>query len=122
MPANLSSLYIFDNFKVQLAAQVLELLKNNHVETVFVPSNCTDQLQPFNLSVNKPTKDFLRKNLKNGMVYNQGTAVPIKFPLSTMKPLGAQWIKELYSYMIEHSDIAHNGFKAAGIPDIVSHK
>ena len=52
-------------------------------------------------------------------VYNQGTAVPIKFPLSAMKPLGAQWIKELHSYMLEHPDIVHNGFKAAGITNIV---
>ena len=39
-----------------------------------------------------------------------------------MKPLGAQWIKELYSYMLEHPDIARNGFKAAGIADVVSHE
>ena len=64
LPANQSSMCIFDNFKAQLTAQVLELLKSNHVETVFVPPNCTDQLQPFDLSVNKPAKDFLRKKFE----------------------------------------------------------
>lgn len=125
LPANQNSLCIFDNFKAQVTAEVLELLKSNYVETVFVPANCTDQLQPLDLSVNKPAKDFLRKKFEEWyavQVYNQGTAVPIKFPLSTMKPLGAQWIKELYSYMLEHPEIAHNGFKAAGIADIVTHE
>ena len=125
LPANQSSLCIFDNFKAQLTAEVLELLKSNHVETVFVPPNCTDQLQPLDLSVNKPAKDFLRKKFEQWyalQVYNQGTAVPIKFPLRIMKPLGAQWIKELYPYMLEHPDIARNGFKAAGIADVVSHE
>ena len=121
--ANQHSLCIFDNFKAQLTAEVLELLKSNQVETVFVPPNTTDQLQPLDLSVNKPAKDYLRKKFEEWyalQVYNQGTTVPIKFPLSTMKPLGAQWIKDLYLYMSEHPEIARNGFKAAGIADIVS--
>ena len=43
------------------------------------------------------------------------TTKGLQFPLSTMKPLGAQWIKELYPYVTEHPDIAHSGFKVAGI-------
>lgn len=91
MPANQNSLCIFDTFKAQLTTEVLELLKGNHVETVFIPPNCTNQLQPLDFSVNKPAKDFLRKKFEEWyalQVYNQGTAVPIKFPLNTMKPLG----------------------------------
>ena len=68
LPANQSSLCIFDNFKAQLTAQVLELLKSNHGETVFVPPSCIDQLQPLDLSANKSAKDFYKK-LKNGMLY-----------------------------------------------------
>ena len=63
LPVNQSLLCIFDNFKAQLTAQVLELQRNNHVETIFVLPNCTDQLQPLDLSINKPAKDFLRTNL-----------------------------------------------------------
>ena len=119
--ANQHSLCIFDNFKAQLTAGVLELLKSNQVETVFIPPNTTNQLQPLDLSVNKPAKDYLKFEKWYALqVCNQGTTVPIKFPLSTMKPLGAQWIKDLYLYMSEHPDIARNGFKAAGIADIVS--
>ena len=61
LPANQHSLCIFDNFKAQLTAGVIGLLKSNKVETLFVPPNTTDQLQPLDLSVNKLAKDFLRK-------------------------------------------------------------
>ena len=58
LPANQHALCIFDNFKAQLTAEVLHLLKSNQVETVFIPANCTDQLQPLDFSVNKPAKVF----------------------------------------------------------------
>ena len=31
---------------------------------VVIPANCTDKLQPLDLSVNKPAKDFLRKKFQ----------------------------------------------------------
>ena len=52
------ALCIFDNFKGQLTDDVLLLLERNHINTVFVLPNCTDHLQPLDLSVNKPAKDF----------------------------------------------------------------
>jgi len=49
-----------DNFKAQLTTEVLNLLEDNHIDVVFIPVNCTDHLQPLDLSINKPAKDFLR--------------------------------------------------------------
>ena len=92
------ALCIFDNFKAQLTTEVLNLLEVNHVDTVFIPANCTDRLQPLDLSVNKPAKDFLRGKFEEwyaAQIYEQGTSSPITFPLHLMKPLGATWIKEL---------------------------
>ena len=48
----------FDNFKGQLTDDVLQLLERYHIDIVFVRPNCTDCLQPLDLSVNKPAKDF----------------------------------------------------------------
>ena len=62
------ALCIFDNFKGQLTANVLQLLEENHLDIVFVPPNYTDRLQPLDLSVNKPAKDFLRDNSNNGIL------------------------------------------------------
>ena len=38
------ALCIFDNFKAQLTTEVLNLLEGNHIDTVFIPTNCTDRL------------------------------------------------------------------------------
>ena len=126
------ALCIFDNFKGQVTDDVLLLLERNHVDVVFVPPNCTDRLQPLDLSVNKPAKDFLRDKFQHwysDKVFDQlckndnddhESLEPIKFPLQVMKPLGAQWIMELHAYMLSKPEIIKNGFRAAGITDVLS--
>ena len=41
---NHPALCIFDNFKGQLADEVLQLLEDSFIDVVFVPPNSTDQL------------------------------------------------------------------------------
>ena len=49
-----------DNFSAQCTDDVLELLERHNIDTVLVPPNCTDELQPMDLSINKPVKDILK--------------------------------------------------------------
>ena len=35
--------------------------------------------------------------------------------LSIMKPIGAQWLLEMYEYFKSHPNLIINGFRAAGI-------
>ena len=37
--------------------------------------------------------------------------------MSQMKPLGAQWLIQMYEYMIARPEIMRNGFRIAGIVD-----
>ena len=60
------ALAFYDEFKGQLTPGIFSLLEANQVFVVEVPPNCTDRLQPKNLSVNKAVKEFLRKNFKIG--------------------------------------------------------
>ena len=55
---------IFDVFKGQCTEEILKVLEDNHIEHVVVPANCTDRLQPLDLSVNKPAKEFLRRKFQ----------------------------------------------------------
>ncbi len=48
------ALIIFDYFKGQCTESVVKLLAENNILYVLVPANCTDRLQPLDLSVNKP--------------------------------------------------------------------
>ena len=91
--ADQQALCIFNNLKPQLTDDVLQLLKDSFIDTVFVPANCTNQLQPSDLTVNNPAKDFLKTKFEewySEQVFINGTTALIKFPLSIMKPVCAQ--------------------------------
>ena len=49
-------LVILDHFKGQRTQKVLNLLKENHLMYILVPANCTDRLQPLDVSVNQAAK------------------------------------------------------------------
>ena len=89
-----------------------------------VPGNCTDSLQPLDVSVNKPAKDFLRAKFQewysekirdsiNSEKSEKEHVVDLK--LSIVKPMGAQWLIELYDYMLQKPDLIINGFRGSGI-------
>ena len=114
------ALCIFDNFKGQLTDNVLQLLERYNIDIVFVPANCTDPLQPLDLSMNKPAKDFLRDKFQmwhSDQIFDQlqddlsPVAEPVvKFPLNIMKPLVLQWMEDLEAYMLSHLNIIRSGF------------
>lgn len=117
LPSNYPALVIFDKFIAQGTDQVLQILQNNSTYFVMVPANTTDRLQPLDISVNKPAKDFLRNQFQEWyadqvcqQLKGDKAVQPVDLlKLSVMKPLGAKW-------MIKHFDhFCASGFRAAGI-------
>ena len=90
------------------------MLEDNHIDRVLVPANCTDRLQPLDLSVNKPPKEFLRRTFQEWFASQiaapleesdhtqQVNSHQVDVRLSIMKPLGARWLVELYYYLPLH--------------------
>ena len=111
------ALVIFDVFKGQCTDEVLHILADNNIEYIRVPANCTDRLQPLDVSVNKPAKEFLRRRfqewfasqitiqLDEGDTHRQH----IDTRLSIMKPLGARWLVELHDYLSDNPSFTVNG-------------
>ena len=106
------------------ASEVYELLKENHISVVLVPSNCTDKLQPLDLSVNKPAKDHLKQKFHKWYaekVTEQIDAgkspdeVVVDMKLTVMKEDGAKWLVSMHDYFQGHPEICKNGFVKAGI-------
>ena len=60
LPSDQPTLAIFDVFRGQQTQSIMDLLEENNILVVNVPANCTDCLQPMDLSINKSVKDFMR--------------------------------------------------------------
>ena len=121
------ALVIFDKFTAQGTENLLKLLEGNHIHVVMVPANCTDRLQPLDVSVNKPAKTFLRQQFHQWYaeqicqhLQEKTDVTPVDLRLSVVKPLGARWMIQLYDYMKSKPEIVQNGFKAVGIMDCIS--
>ena len=56
-----TALVIIDNFKGQTTKSVQNLLEDNNILVSMLPPNTTADLQLMDLSVNKPTKQYLQK-------------------------------------------------------------
>ena len=117
------ALEIFDVFKGQQTADIATILEENNIHVVDVPPNCTDRLQPMDLSINKAAKEFIRKQFSDWYATEVNKQLeegkqdisPVDLRMSIMKPLGARWLVSLYDYLNQQNDIIINGFKAAGI-------
>ena len=59
------ALAIIDCFKGQTTPRILSLLRENNIIPLIVPANCTDRLQPIDVSINKPIKHQLRTRFQS---------------------------------------------------------
>ena len=60
LPESFPAFAIFDFFKGQTIPGTYQLLEQNNIYPISIPANCTDKLQPMDLSVNKSLKDQLK--------------------------------------------------------------
>jgi len=124
LSADHPALAIFDVFKGQWTEEVLQILEDNNVERVCIPANCTDWLQPLDVSVNKPAKEFLREKFQDwyaSQIIDQfdKDMQQVDMRLSIMKPLGARWLIDLYNHICANPTFIVNGFAKVGILDIL---
>ena len=116
-----SALAQFDVFKGQCTSQVIKILEENNILYVTIPNNCTDHLQPLDLSFNKPAKDFVRARFQDWYgeeickQLERKVNEDVDMGMKCMKPLTAQWMIDLHGYLVSRPNMIINGFRAAGI-------
>ena len=64
---NQKALIIFDVFTGQMTTEIKEVIETHNLTVVNVPTNMTKYYQVLDLTVNKYTKAFTRKQPMNGM-------------------------------------------------------
>ena len=127
LEADKHGLLLFDNFNGQCTDGIFQLLEGHLINSVIIPVNCTDQLQPLNFSFNIAAKTFLCSKFQ--MWFAKEIALqkdgekprePVDLWLSNMKPLGAHWLVELYDHFKANPTVLLNGFRAAGITNCLN--
>lgn len=101
------------------------MLDSNHLRLAIVSANCTDRLQPLDVSVNKPAKEFLRRKFQQWYSeevrrqIQSGKTVKVNLAMSVVKPLGAQWLIAVGEYMQSNPSLITNGFKGILYKDLL---
>ena len=121
LPTSQPALAIFDCFRGQTTPEILSLLDKHNVIAIQVPANCTDKLQPMDVSINKPVKDEMKKRFQcwyAGEVQKQlkaGTLGEVKVDMAAaaIKTKSANWLISAWQALEEKPEIAVNGFKKA---------
>ncbi len=122
-----SALVIIDVFKGQLCQSTMDLVQKNNIHFVHVPPNCTDRLQPLDVSVNKSCKDYMKKQFVDWyseqilQSLDDDTDFTVDLRLSVMKPLGTKWLISFFNYIINRPNVVFNGFKASGIAHVLNY-
>ena len=97
-------------FKAQMTSSFLKLLDSYNFDIVLLPANCTDCLQPLDLSVNKSAKDFLHSQFQDW--YAKQVFSPVA------GRIGSYLLA--YNYSKSKPHLISNGFKEAGNVDCLS--
>ena len=128
LPSNYPALAIFDQFRGQLTDSFMGCLAANNVIVVEVLPNCTGNLQPLDLSVNKAVKDSLKQkfqlwyadNIQKQLKTTPDEGIkPVDLRLAIMKPLSAKWLIDVVEEIGQRKELITNGFHSAGITDAV---
>lgn len=123
---DMPALIIYDSFSAHSLGDVQQELNALNVLHHPVPAHMTDLLQPLDLSVNKPVKDFLRRHfiewlsdqVKNSSTECSTVEVSDALKSSTLlRNEHATWLAKCYEHfqLPRQGCIIRNGFCKAGI-------
>lgn len=128
-------LLVYDVFRAHTTDAVQQKIRDLNCLPVCVPPNMTDHLQPLDLAVNKPIKDFLKGKFIEWYSEEvessedlqpagcaEGHLAGVLKSVVTLRNMHASWLAELHMHFKQspQQEIIRNGFRAAGIYDAIA--
>ena len=131
--AEKAALVIMDNFKGQTTTKITNRLEENNILISWLPPNTTDRLQPMDISVNKPAKEYLKKEFEDwyseqvmqqldgkDMDDLESTEIqPINLGMPILKEVSAKWLDRMAEYITSNPQFIVNGFIRSGISSAI---
>ena len=124
------SLLIWDAFKVQSTANVSDVLSKHGIESVMVPKNMINLLQPWDLTTNASSKKiekrafskYFSSSIMEALKEDPTryvTTIKVDLRLSVLKPLHANVMKEVYQFFesLKGKEVVLNGRRAERITE-----
>ena len=123
LPMSYPALAIFDCSKGQTTPAVKAVLRQYHIRFVIVPPNCTDKLQPLNISINKPIKSEMKKcfqlwyaeEVQKQLKESPTESVKVDVSAAAVKHKSANWLISTWNEIQDHPQLGINRFQKAGI-------
>ena len=119
LPSTQPGLVIMDVFRAHTVDTILSELGKHHIRVVYVPANCTGELQPLDLSGNGEFKAELKNHFINwyaAKITEAGDEEPdISLKLSVVKPLHARWVLAAWEALRDNKDTLLTGWIQSGI-------
>ena len=98
---------------------MLEVLRKNNIITEYIPNNMTNYYQQLDCTINQHlVYQEVQSELKKGTSIED---ISIKFPLTMMKPLHANWIIQMYNELTSKKGkkVIQEGWAKSGIFDTI---
>jgi hypothetical protein len=124
LPEDQKMVCLFDVFRGQWTDRCKQFLSENNIVAIQVPPNCTDKLQPMDLSINKPLKTVMKDLFQTwyseevATQISSGTAanaVKVDVRTSIVKPLCSEWLIAAVTRINREPHHVVTGFEKAGI-------
>nr|XP_002740528.1 PREDICTED: pogo transposable element with ZNF domain-like [Saccoglossus kowalevskii] len=109
------SLIIFDSFRGHLKDSVTNQLQSNQTYRAVIPGGCTSKLQPLDVLINKPFKEYLRKEWCEFIDSQLKLIGPGERPKTSSKQDIVNWVSRAWDKLQDRPDMVKLSFVCTGI-------
>ena len=110
------TLLVFDHARMHESYEILKLLTENKINYVFIPKGLTPILQPLDVCINYPFKNYIRKEYESAVIAFKSNKVP-----KIKREILLKWILNVWNDSKKiTSEMIKNSFLYCGISNILT--